>query len=347
MNRRPGWPAPGGLEHSLDLDAFVTEHAGEWRRLEQLSRRRRLTAAEADEILSLYQRAGTHLAMVRSRSPEPVLVARLSRIVLAARGAITGGPAFSWRVVGRFFTQTFPLAVFLAWRWWVSVAVTFTGAALLLMRYVAAHRDVQTLFLSSGAIRQLVNSGFAGYYTEYQAQNFALQVWTNNAYLTAQCLAAGVLILPVLYVLAGNLLNLGVVGGIMIGNGHAGEFFGLITPHGLLELTAVYVAAGAGLRIGWAWIAPGPGRTRGRALAQTARSAMLVALGLVVVLAVSGAIEAFVTPSPLPTVLRIGIGVLAWLTFLGYVFTLGPRAARARRTADLDLGLSGAPVPTA
>ena len=41
-----------------------------------------------------------------------------------------------------------------------------------------------------------------------------------------------------------------------------------------------------------------------------ARSAVAVALGLVVVLAVSGVVEAFVTPSALPTWARIGIGVL-------------------------------------
>ena len=35
-------------------------------------------------------------------------------------------------------------------------------------------------------------------------------------------------------------------------------FFGLITPHGLLELTAVFVALAAGLRLFWAWVDPGP-----------------------------------------------------------------------------------------
>src|SRR6185295_12918444 len=95
----------------VDLDAYVAEHAAEWRRLEDLARRRRLSAEEADELVALYQRAATHLSMVRSRSPDPALVARLSRLVLAARSAVTGGPAFSWRTVGRFFTATFPLAV--------------------------------------------------------------------------------------------------------------------------------------------------------------------------------------------------------------------------------------------
>jgi len=324
----------------MDLDAYVSEHAGQWRRLEQLTGKRRLAPAEVDELISLYQRTGTHLSVIRSRSPDPALVARLSRIVLAARGAITGGSAFSWRTVGRFFTATFPLAVLQAWRWWAAVGVAFTGLAFLMMYYVAAHPDVQAAFLSDADIKQIVDSDFAGYYTANQAQNFALQVWTNNAYLAGKCLAAGVLILPVIYLLAQNLFNLGLVGGVMIGNGRSAEFFGLIAPHGLLELTAVFVASGVGLRIGWAWIAPGPGRTRGRALAETARSGMLVALGLVGVLAVSGLIEAFVTPSPLPTAARVGIGVLAWLGFLAYVVVLGTRARQDDLSTDLDTELN-------
>src|SRR5436305_12652192 len=66
----------------VDLDAYVAEHAAQWRRLEQLARRRRLRPAEADELIGLYQRAATHLSVIRSRSPDPALVARLSRIVL-------------------------------------------------------------------------------------------------------------------------------------------------------------------------------------------------------------------------------------------------------------------------
>jgi uncharacterized membrane protein SpoIIM required for sporulation len=321
----------------VDLDAYVAEHAGEWRRLDQLSRRRRrLSAAEADELVILYQRTATHLSAVRSRSPDPALVARLSRLVLQARAALTGGPAFSWRSIGRFFTVTFPLAVYRAAPWWLGVTAAFVALSGVLMWYVASHPEVPAMLLSEEQIDELVNSSFAGYYTEYQPQNFALQVWTNNAFLAAQCLAGGVLVLPVVYVLAVNALSLGLVGGIMIGNGRADVFFGLITPHGLLELTAVFVAAGFGLRIGWAWIAPGPLRTRGRALAQTAREGMVVALGLVPVLFISGLIEAFVTPAPVPTVMRVGIGATAFVGFLAYVFLLGARASEDGESADVE-----------
>jgi len=108
----------------------------------------------------------------------------------------------------------------------------------------------------------------------------------------------------------------------------------------------VFVAAGAGLRLGWTIIDPGP-RKRADALAEAGRSTVVIALGLVVVLAVSGAIEAFVTPSGLPTWARVGIGVVAELAFLTYVWTLGRRAAHQGETGDLEEELRGDYLPVA
>ena len=73
---------------------------------------------------------------------------------------------------------------------------------------------------------------------------------------------------------------------------------------------------------------------------------MAGALGLALVLFVSGLVEAFVTPSPLPTWARVAIGVLAEVAFLAYVFVLGARAAERGASADLDAELREAEVPT-
>jgi uncharacterized membrane protein SpoIIM required for sporulation len=320
----------------VDLDAFVTEHVGEWRRLEHLAaRQRKLKAAEVDELVALYQRAATHLSLIRSRSPDAALVARLSRLVLAARGALTGSRTRFWYGVGRFFTTSFPAAVYRAWPWWVGVLVSNVALVGAMMAYVAAKPEVALAFLPQSTIDEIVDTSFEGYYTQSAPQNFAFAVWTNNAQVAALCLASGVLILPVLYILGANLLNIGLIGGIMIGNGRASTFFGLILVHGALELTCIFVAAGVGLRIGWAWIAPGPIRSRGQALAEAARSGMVVALGLGIVLLVSGVIEAFVTPY-LPTLVGLTIGGLAWLAFLVYVGYFGRAAAAAGETGDLE-----------
>ncbi|HEV7208303.1 MAG TPA: stage II sporulation protein M, partial [Mycobacteriales bacterium] len=153
-----------------------------------------------------------------------------------------------------------------------------------------------------------------------------------------------VLGLPVILLLLNNILNVALIGGLMWAHGRADLFFGLILPHGMLELTAVFVAAGVGLRIFWSWIEPGP-RRRLDAVAHAGRTAMSVALGLAAVLLVSGIIEAFVTPSPLPTWARVGIGFVAWSAFMAYVFTVGRWAARRGATGDVSAADAGDYAP--
>jgi uncharacterized membrane protein SpoIIM required for sporulation len=324
----------------VDLDAFVSTHADEWDRLERLSRRRRLTGAEADELVTLYQRAATHLSVVQSAAPDPALVSRLSTIVGRARAAATGSHDPAWRDVSRFFLRAFPAALFLRWRWWVATALVSIVVAVLVGAWVAGDPQVQAAGAAPDDVRQLVEHDFADYYTAHAAGGFAAKVWTNNAWVAAQCIAFGVLGLPVLWVLFQNALNVGLVGGLMAAGGRLDLFFGLILPHGLLELTAVFVAAGTGLQLFWAWVNPGP-RPRLQALAEEGRAAAAVALGLVVVLALSGVIEAFVTPSGLPTWGRIAVGATAEVAFLAYVFVLGRRAALAGETGDVEAAARG------
>jgi uncharacterized membrane protein SpoIIM required for sporulation len=312
----------------VDLDAFVAEHQAEWRRLDVLSRRRRLSAREADELVVLYQRAATHLSVVRSRLPDPSLVARLSRLVLTARAAVTGGEAFSWAAVGRFFTHGFPLVVYRARRWWVGTAAIFVAISVFFGVWFGSHPESLSILLSDDRARQIVDDDFERYYSEYFAPNFAAEVWTNNAWVAAQSFAGGILLLPAIYVLFGNALNLGLMGGLMVSRGRADVFFGLIAPHGLLEMTAIFVAAGLGLRIGWSAIAPGPDLTRGAAVARAARTGMLGVLGLVAVFGVAALLEAFLTPSPLPLLVKDAVGVVVLASFVAYVWIRG-RAAEA------------------
>ena len=138
-----------------------------------------------------------------------------------------------------------------------------------------------------------------------------------------------------LYVLFQNTVNLGLVGGSMIGAGRSSVFFGLILPHGMLELTAVFVAGGIGLRTGWAWVAPGP-LPRRASLAAAGRAWRRRALGPGRRAAVSGVIEAFVTPSGLPTAARIGDRRgRRDSPSSTYVVVLGRRGVRAGATGDL------------
>lgn len=332
----------------MDVDVFVARHQGEWDRLTELLRRpTRLRGAEADELVTLYQRAATQLSIIQATAPDPVLVGRLSSLVARARAAVTGTPTATWREIGTFFARRLPAAIYLSRRWWAAAALAFLLVSGALAAWVAANPDVQATIAAPAEIRELTRPGgdFETYYSANPAASFAAQVWTNNAWIAAGALVLGVLLgVPVVLMLVVNAANIGVSAGLMVAAGRGDVFLGLIAPHGLLELTAVFIAAGTGLRLGWTVVDPG-GLTRAEALARQGRAVVAIALGLVCVLLVSGVIEAYVTPSGLPTLARVGIGVLAELAFLAYVFIPGRRAALAGETGDLDARYAGDTLP--
>jgi uncharacterized membrane protein SpoIIM required for sporulation len=319
----------------VDLDAYVLAHHAEWERLDDLSKKRRLDGRESDELVERYQRVATHLSVVRTTAPDATVVAYLSLLLSRARnrsGVSRGG---TWYGVRTFVVERFPAALYRLRWWWLATAAGNVVVTAVMMWWLLDHPNVEQSLLSSRDVDQLVNHDFSGYYSQYAASHFAAEVWTNNVWVTALCLALGVLGVPVLYLLFQNVANLAIIGSIMTRHGHAAEFWGLILPHGLLELTAVFVAGGVGLRLFWSWVEPG-GLGRAQSFAREGRTAGTVALGLVGVLAVSGCIEAFVTPSPLPTWARITVGGLAEATFLAYVFVLGRQAVARGHTGDID-----------
>lgn len=333
----------------MDIDVFAAVHAREWERLEELVRKRRsLDGEEIDELVELYQRVSTHLSMVRSSGQDPVLVGRLSALVARARSAVTGAHASAWRDVGGFFTRVFPGTLYRLRWWWIGTSTGMVAVAAAAAAWVATNPDVVHALGTPEALAQYVDHQFANYYMENPRGSFAAQVWTNNAWVSAQAIIYGVALgVPTLAVLLLNAVNVGVGAGIMIAHGQGGVFFGLLLPHGLLELTAVFVAGGVGLKLGWTIIAPGD-RTRMRALGEEARAAIAVALGLVAVLFVSGIIEGLVTGNAaagdLPIPVALGIGVLAEALFLVYVFTVGRRAHQEGETGDIENAPAAVPV---
>lgn len=330
----------------MDLDALVGRRRGAWARLDALSRRRRLTGAEADELLDGYQRAATDLSVVRSSAPDATVVSHLSALVARARARAARVSTASWAGVGRFFAEDFPAALYRLRWWWGITALVNVVVGLVLGWWLVRNPVVEQSLLSMEEVQALVNVEFESYYSEHAASSFSTLVWVNNAWVAARCIGMGVLGFPVVWVLWQNIANVAVIGALMHRHGRAEVFWGMITPHGLLELMAIFVAAGVGLRLFWAWVAPGP-RTRLANLAREGRTAAGVAIGLVFVLLLSGVIEGFVTPSPLPTWARVGIGVVALLAFFAYVFTLGRRAVLRGATGDVGEDLQSASAPTA
>jgi uncharacterized membrane protein SpoIIM required for sporulation len=168
-------------------------------------------------------------------------------------------------------------------------------------------------------------------------------VWTNNAWIAAQCVLFGVTGFWPIMVLVQNAVGVGTAAAVMAAFDRIDVFFLYILPHGMLELTCIFVAGAAGLRIFWAWVVPGA-RGRGESLATEGRSLATVAIGLVLALGVAGLIEGFVTGQPWPWPVKIGIGATALALFVVYIVVVGGRAHRRGETGDLTEYEAGTPT---
>jgi uncharacterized membrane protein SpoIIM required for sporulation len=334
----------------MDIDLFLARNAGSWDRLGHLTRRagtgvRRLSGAELKELVVLYQRTAGHLSYAQTNFHDAALTARLSQLLAGAGAIVYGSRRRSIRSVGLFFTRTFPAAVwriraFIA----ISAALTFAPAIAVGGWLANSHAAVEAT--APAAVRQAyVNEDFAGYYTSEPAAAFAAEVYTNNVRVSGLAFAGGILLcIPTVLLLLTNGASLGQAAGLFAAAGQSAKFYGLILPHGLIELTSVVIAGAAGLRLGWAVIDPGD-RTRAAAIGDEGRRAAVLVLGVIGTLLIAGVIEGFVTGSSLPTAVRVGIGVAVEAAFVIYIVVLGRAAAAKGFSGALNEGDLPLPRP--
>jgi uncharacterized membrane protein SpoIIM required for sporulation len=323
----------------VDVDGYIAEHQQDWERLAALTRRarrsvRRLPPDELDELIRLYQRVSAHLSHARATFGVAGLTHRLTRLVADANGVIYGKRARTIRTVTTFVADTFPAAVWRSRRF-VAVAALLTFLPALATGAWLARSDRAVEASAPEVVREAyLEEDFEAYYSSEPAAQFATEVTVNNIQVSLLAFALGIFFcVGTAYVLIFNGANVGLAAGLFHAAGEAPKFWGLILPHGLLELSAVVVAGAAGLRLGWAIIAPGD-RTRTEALAEEGRRSVVIVIGLTVAFIVAGLIEGFVTGSDLGTPVRVGIGVAVEAAFIVYVVAQG-RAAVARGVTGL------------
>lgn len=325
----------------MDLDAYSAAHRDDWDELARLAAQRRLSGAEADDLIDRYQAGASQLSAMQATTGSSVQGDRLSLGLSRARLKFTGTGTNVLSRMPVFFGLQLPAALYRIR--WLSLAVAAATALVAVLYAVWALQTPGVLqnFGTEELRRQFAEKDFVNYYSEHGTSSFTALVWTNNAWLAAQCVAFGIIGVYAPYLLFTNAQNLGLSAALMGAHDRLDVFFLYIAPHGQLELYSIFVAGAAGIMIFWAWIAPGA-RTRSQALAEDGRALITVAIGLAISLFVSGVIEGFVTRQDWPWVIKIGIGTLALAAFLSYQWIIGRRAYRAGETGDLDEFEAGA-----
>ena len=313
----------------MQQQAFVRRRGEAWQRLEELLSRagrrglRRLQAPELFELGRLYRWTTSDLAYAQAHGFDPQLQHYLNRLTARAHAYVYGSTVEGGRArIARFFSETFPAEVRNSWPYvGLCIALTVLWAA---VAYGIVARDPSNAFallpesiVPQHITRSLHDSNFA--FTPDASSMMSSLIITNNIRVAYFTFAAGIVTLGAgtLYLIVFNALMLGALGALFAHAGFGPDFWATVAPHGVIELTAIQIAGGAGLLIAAGVLLPGRLRRRD-AIAQNSRRAGVLIAGVTAMLCVAGLIEGFFSPLRFSEGVRAIVGAATALALIAY-----------------------------
>ncbi|OGO68038.1 MAG: hypothetical protein A3G84_02155 [Chloroflexi bacterium RIFCSPLOWO2_12_FULL_71_12] len=320
------------MRGAQSIDRFVEDRRARWARLAQLTadargRVSRLRAAEVLELGALYRAATSDLAIARRDFARDVVTERLNDLVAASHALVYSGAPTGGRRLRRFVAHEIPATVRATLPFTLVAFTVMLAPALLTYLAGIVAPDIAATALSEETRRELA-ARRPGTEIPLEMRPVAGPlIIVNNVRVAvlafAGGLTAGVLTVFVLFV---NGAALGATFAVLHGSEGAGALLEFVLAHGFLELSAIFLSAGAGLRLAWAMLHPGELRRRD-SLRLAGEQSVRVLLLCVAVLGVAGLIEAFLSPTLLPIWAKLSVGALTGALLWAYVIFVGRRAA--------------------
>jgi uncharacterized membrane protein SpoIIM required for sporulation len=273
------------------------------------------------------------LALARRDFPGDQVVAYLNGLAARAYPLVYRAPIGSWRRLWQFFLVEFPdryrqtgpfiLAAFLLF------AVPAAAGYVVVLQNPPLAEQILPADLTRVVREGRLWTDIPGLLRPLAASVIA----TNNIQVSIMAFAGGILLGTLtVYALVLNGLLFGAVFGYTHLYGLDGELAAFVSPHGYIELTVIFIAGGAGLRIAWAIIHPGLLRRRD-ALIRHGQEATLLLVGALPLLLIAGLIEGLISPSSLPSGWKMVFGAMTGLLLHGFLMgpSLQARFGRGRR----------------
>jgi uncharacterized membrane protein SpoIIM required for sporulation len=314
------------------LKNFLESRLEKWKRLEDLTARasryrlKNLSGAEVREFGRLYRRTAADLAIAREEVRDRRLVNYLNHLVGRAHGAIYRNESSGFGVFLDFFRYEFPAVFRQSFRYILTSFELFMLAAA--FAWSASLLDENFADQIAPRLRQDIA---AHHYWPASINGSnpiaSTSIQTNNITVTFMAFAGGLLLgLGTIWVLIQNGLLLGMVMGLCMRY----KFWDIpifISAHGVIELTAIFIAGGAGLMIGKALLMPGDLR-RIDALVTNGLQAIKLILGCIPMLLIAGLIEGFISPAHIPAAIKFTISGMTALAMIAYFLKPDRRESR-------------------
>jgi uncharacterized membrane protein SpoIIM required for sporulation len=332
------------LISTVTESAFASRRQEEWAQLERLAHHvalkglRGMAPTEIVSVAPLYRDACADLAAAQAARYSAPLVDYLQDLTATAHMVLYGararrGPS-GLRVAGvRGAFEAFPRAVRAHYRAMLLSAAFFFLP--LLIGTLAALHDPGFAFriVPEETLRSLTEAyakGFEGGRAAGEGAAMAGFYVNNNVGIALRCFALGIFGgLGSAFYLVDNGLSIGAVVGYVLAHGGGANILTFMVGHGSFELTAIVLAGGAGLSLGWSIVSPG-NKTRAASLQAAGQEVAVIAFGAAAMLLLAAGIEAFWSGSSIPSQVKQGVGTVLWMVVLGYLSFVG-RSAKGSR----------------
>ncbi|HEX6373677.1 MAG TPA: stage II sporulation protein M [Longimicrobium sp.] len=336
----------GGRSGTAQATALVRRQRGEWDEYQKLldeARDRGLDAlgeTRVSRFAALYREMAADLARARTYGGSPELLYTLERLVGFGHNLLYRPPTRSWSRFRAFAGGGFAALARRRWKPILMASILFYLPTLLTFAAVRREPELGHELLSGEMLARVEESvekerKGEGYVEvpEVFMPAMASSLISNNVQVTFLAFAGGILAgVGTAWILVMNGVMLGSVAAAFANQGQSLHLWTFVLPHGVIELTAICIAGGAGLWLGSGMLLPGR-RTRREMLVVRGREAVSLIGGTALMLVVAGTIEGFISPSELPREIKLGFAAVAALAMVAY-FAFAGRAAEHVEAAE-------------
>jgi uncharacterized membrane protein SpoIIM required for sporulation len=329
----------------MKQDAFLARYEPEWRELESWlelrgapGRRARKPPEQAPvddlDFPARYRRVCQQLALAQRRGYSARVLERLEALAQRGHDVLYRPPTPRWQRLLSFFAADYPRLVRAHARYmWLSAVLLFGPFATMLV-LVQFHPEIVHSVFDTMQIREFERmydpaspSHHLGRESGTNLQMFGYYI-LNNISIGFRTFASGLLFgVGAIVVLVMNGIIFGTVAGHLTAIGYGDPFWRFVAGHSGFELSAIVLAGGAGLRLGWALLAPGR-LSRPRALLEAGRDGTRIVFGVFVLLVIAAFTEAFWSSIGwMPSTVKYGVAAIVWIGVWYWIWRGGRDAA--------------------
>ena len=315
----------------MNAEQFYRSRQADWQQLTALldksQQMNRLSTAEVQKMGLLYRSVTSDLALAQRELPRHQVTTFLNQLVARGHATIYQGEPLAVRRLKHYLLVGFPTTFRESLPFFVTAALLLIIPSLIAGFLTNWDPDASTWLLPANVqeLRPLIEEKelWTNIPIEERPYTSAF-IMSNNIQVSFLAFGGGITAgLFSLYILIFNGLNLGGITGLTAHYDVGFELWTFVIGHGVIELSAIFIAGGSGLMLGWAIIQPGLLK-RGDALMLAARKAVRLVMGCVPILIVAGLIEGFISPNEnIPWPVKWSVGVLTGILLYSYLLLSG------------------------